>query len=419
MLSSDVAGSLISVPNEVRRVVLSQPLPFLRWLSQLPGNEALLSDFEVLEPWALVALASVGRAKSGEHASVIADGKSDAARFAHALGFEEVTHDQPTNVPLEAEKTVRLQRVREFPYGHSEYERISRQIAHLLLAQAGTEAEEAAKTVRYVLNELQRNVVQHSQDSEGGVVVAQRMYQSTLQVAVADNGIGIYRHLQRSHPQLRDSKEALVKAIEPHISGTFAEGLTGSQNNAGLGLFFVSEMTKLTAGRMLVASRGAALLLSGDQDNPEKHHIDLLDCDFPGTLVVFEAPIASVHDYQGMIDAINAKQKERTPRRVTTRWLRFEEPAPNVTRLLASVAAEDTASAEKYARETLLPRITNRQSFALDMRHFDILTQSFVHALLYEPIRVAWALRVPIYVVKASTAVQSSLEFLESYALGG
>jgi hypothetical protein len=48
-----------------------------------------------------------------------------------------------------------------------------------------------------------------------------------------------------------------------------------------------------------------------------------------------------------------------------------------------------------------------------------ILTQSFLHALLYEPLRVAWALKTEIYVVNTRPAVRSNLELLQNYALGG
>jgi len=45
--------------------------------------------------------------------------------------------------------------------------------------------------------------------------------------------------------------------------------------------------------------------------------------------------------------------------------------------------------------------------------------QRSLHALSFEPVRLAWALRAPIHVVGAKPAVQEGLRFLESYALGG
>ncbi len=55
----------------------------------------------------------------------------------------------------------------------------------------------------------------------------------------------------------------------------------------------------------------------------------------------------------------------------------------------------------------------------LNFDGIDVCTQSYVHALLFEPLRVAWALKVPVYVKNAAPAVRSTLSLLENYALAG
>ena len=55
----------------------------------------------------------------------------------------------------------------------------------------------------------------------------------------------------------------------------------------------------------------------------------------------------------------------------------------------------------------------------LDFRGMRFCTQSYLHALLFEALRLAWAKRVPIYVANVEPAVRSGLELLEDYALGG
>ncbi|MBI5495715.1 MAG: hypothetical protein HY904_11890 [Deltaproteobacteria bacterium] len=42
-----------------------------------------------------------------------------------------------------------------------------------------------------------------------------------------------------------------------------------------------------------------------------------------------------------------------------------------------------------------------------------------LHALLFEPLRFAWAAQAPIHVINAEPAVKAGLDFLERYALGG
>lgn len=64
-------------------------------------------------------------------------------------------------------------------------------------------------------------------------------------------------------------------------------------------------------------------------------------------------------------------------------------------------------------------RLTSKKSVVLDFRNIPVLTQSFLHALPYEALRVAWALKTDIYVVNARPAVRSNLELLQNYALGG
>ncbi|KYG08562.1 hypothetical protein BE21_22985 [Sorangium cellulosum] len=82
-------------------------------------------------------------------------------------------------------------------------------------------------------------------------------------------------------------------------------------------------------------------------------------------------------------------------------------------------AREDTLAASRLSTDEIRPRILSNESVELDFDGLDLCTQSWLHALLFEPVRLAWALRVPIHVVGAKPAVQEGLRFLESYALGG
>ena len=106
------------------------------------------------------------------------------------------------------------------------------------------------------------------------------------------------------------------------------------------------------------------------------------------------------------------------PGREVHRWLKFEAPPVGVSPLLVSYICEDTQAAIQTAQD-LEPRVFRRDPVALDFRNIEICTQSFLHALLYGPLRIAWARQAPIYVTNAAPAVRSGLEFLESYAPGG
>lgn len=288
------------------------------------------------------------------------------------------------------------------------------------------ELEDTRLTIRYVIVELLRNAVQHSQDPQGGFVTADLWNKESgrpmLQLAVADSGIGIPASLRALHPNLSDPEAALEKSLWPHISGTFEEGLTGTMQNAGMGLFFIAEMAKLTGGTLLIATRGATLLLSGWTDEEGGHTLRFIEprgVGFPGTLVVFELPVGGVVDYPALIETIKERAKQRTPQRAIHRWIRFDPAPVEATVFEIQKQAENTPAAIALAQSEITPRILRRESIVLDFNGLRILTQSYLHSLLFEPLRLAWALRTPIYVRNVEPAVRSNLELLENYALAG
>ncbi|HEY4223123.1 MAG TPA: ATP-binding protein, partial [Myxococcota bacterium] len=279
---------------------------------------------------------------------------------------------------------------------------------------------EARNVLKMSVVELLRNVVQHSRAKRASAGSQRRWSHNRefAQVAVADDGIGIFASLRGHHPTLTDAEAALDKALWPHISGTFDEGLTGSGENAGLGLFMIAEMTKLIGGRLMISTRGATLMLTGDPDDVDKHTIKFLDAEYPGTLVVFDIPVEQVYDFDGILETIRKRIKERTPQRAQHQWLKFEDKDDGIARFPVK-PTENTQDATNFAREKLRPVVFEGKSFVLDFDGVDICTQSYLHALLFEVLRLAWATKTPIYVVNAKPAVRSGLELLENYALGG
>ena len=288
------------------------------------------------------------------------------------------------------------------------------------------ELEDTRLTLRYVIVELLRNVIQHSHAKVGASVDADLWSVASgrpmLQLAVADTGIGIPASLRTLHPNLSDPEAALEKSLWPHISGTFEEGLTGTQQNAGMGLFFIAEMAKLTDGTLLIATRGATLLLTGQVDDEGNHSLRFIEprgVGFPGTLVVFELPVGDVADYPALIERIKERAKERTPQRSIHRWIRFDPAPAEATVFQVQKQAENTPAAIQLSQSEITPRILRREPIVLDFSGLRILTQSYLHSLLFEPLRLAWALRTPIYVTNVEPAVRSNLELLENYALAG
>lgn len=420
MMPASTTEAVMTPSIAPRRLTLDDPAPLLRWLASNPAAVDL-GQFEVAEIWGLTALSVPARKDGPEPIRVHDDPSHQTARFARAVGFFDVVAGRPSQLRGEEGKTVKLTRVTST----TAIEPIADQISKLLVA---SELEDTRKTIYYVLVELLRNVLQHSRDPLGGVVAAQRhsggrsLNRPVIQVAVGDAGIGIYESLKASHPSLNAPREALEKALWPHFSGTFTEGETGSAQNAGMGLFFITEMTKLVAGTLLLASRDAALLLEGDPtfEAPDSHRLRFLAAGlgYPGTLVAFEMPADEEQDYDAMIETIRERARERTPRRAVHKWLRFEQPPPAAQLFVVKIAAEDTTHASRLG-EHLSKLLFEHHPIALDFQGLSVCTQSFVHALLFQALRLAWAVKCPVYVINAQPAVRSTLELLENYALGG
>ncbi len=408
--------------NQPTRLTLDTAAPFIQWLGS-NGRSFSFQAVDVAEVWALVALATLARQERDESLRLEMHPENAASRFAFALGLEDVAKGTPPITPGEAGRTVKLTRVRRAEEIERDAEKISR-----LLFPASSQ-EQTRLTVRYVVVELLRNVLQHSRDPLGAVIGGQyndrgrHTGHPTIQVAVGDAGIGIQASLLPRHPTLTDPQAALDRALWPHISAAFAEGDSGSLENAGMGLFFIAEMAKRLAGTLLIASKGATLRLVGDPAFGDAHRIGFDDGGngFPGTLVAFEIADDAVADTDGLFEVIKKVAAERTPRRAIHRWLRFEAPPKGVhaQEYVVQLAVEDTGAALEFAKKHLLPRLTAKEPVVLNFLNIPILTQSFLHALLYEPLRVAWALKTEIYVVNAKPAVQSNLELLQNYALGG
>jgi hypothetical protein len=105
--------------------------------------------------------------------------------------------------------------------------------------------------------------------------------------------------------------------------------------------------------------------------------------------------------------------------RAIHRWIRFDPAPAEAATFEVQKHAEHTPEAIRLAETEITPRILRREPVVLDFSGLRILTQSYLHSLLFEPLRLAWALRTPIYVKNVEPAVRSNLELLENYALAG
>jgi len=112
---------------------------------------------------------------------------------------------------------------------------------------------ENSRVIKHVFSELLRNVLEHSLCPLGGNVCATyNKKREKISIGISDTGIGIFESIRRYH-NVKDSKEALVSALTPGISGTTSR-LGGTEENAGAGLFFTKCIAQSTRNHFLIYS---------------------------------------------------------------------------------------------------------------------------------------------------------------------
>lgn len=186
-----------------------------------------------------------------------------------------------------------------------------------------------AESVKYVLYELVRNVLEHAGSSEGAYAAAQVTKSGRLLVGVADSGIGVRRSMQRSHSVAND-KEAIELAFRPGVTGT-TSAYGGNETNGGAGLFFMKAMATLARHHLVMIS-GTMMMKLNTQPRSQRAeiHADLADdrvkwhtlnYPFPGTAVGVDITVKETIAFAqllreiGQVYALNVRKNERARRK--------------------------------------------------------------------------------------------------------
>ena len=134
------------------------------------------------------------------------------------------------------------------------------QAADQLVAELGEHVEGSLVDARFSLEELGANVVHHSERPETGFG-ASRGYPANgrFQIAFADHGIGLKASLEKNpefQTRVSDDTEAIKLAQ--------IKGVTGSaQEDRGVGLYFLTDLSDRLGGDLWIASGAAMLHRSG------------------------------------------------------------------------------------------------------------------------------------------------------------
>ncbi len=180
---------------------------------------------------------------------------------------------------------------------------------------------EKSETIKYVLGELIRNVIEHSMSRNGAFVTVQYVAaKEKLSIGICDTGVGLRASLEKYHAPV-DDMDAIRLALMPGVSGTTArEGGTG--DNAGAGLYIVKSIAKITRNYFVIYSGDSAYKIHkydkrvkyGPRlnENPfaDKHSAYDNLPNFGGTLIGIDLTLTDTEDFSKMLERIKVSYSQ-------------------------------------------------------------------------------------------------------------
>lgn len=303
---------------------------------------------------------------------------------------------------------------------HLESEPQIEETLHQVLRVMGLADADAAKAVSYFLSELLRNVFEHSGSAEGGFVTAGRFQSGRVTLAVVDLGMTVAGHVSQRWKGPVEPERALQMALEPFVSGS-----RDRRRNAGLGLYMTRRISTLMGGRFWLRSGGLVTRAKAAAEAGARQPaiITAGDSTWPGTAVAvtFQPGRDARFDVELRQAQSEFKGGANGARRDVFR--KKLPPGAVAIRVAADVGtlAQDKPAATRIRETEILPRLAGDDTsvVAIDVRGVTLTTQSFVHALLAEPIRVLGIAGVDarLRVVGADAQVKEVVRIVLGYVL--
>jgi anti-sigma regulatory factor (Ser/Thr protein kinase) len=189
-----------------------------------------------------------------------------------------------------------------------------------------------AESIRYIVSELVRNVLEHANAVNGAIVCAQyHASGNKIRLGIVDTGVGIKKTINYSY-SANDDIDAIRLALKPGITGTTRkEG--GTEFNAGAGLFFIKSIAFVNQNFFAIYSgSGLYKLLKRTSSKPLSLNADpFLDRhsksnSFPywqGTVVGVDISLDTNHAFTTLLDLIRDTYSEAVKER---KKMRYKKP---------------------------------------------------------------------------------------------
>lgn len=367
-----------------------------------------------IEPWALVqyiAYALWVQKERGLPVRARLDAANPANQYVRSMGVEEVLESGVSTKHWdESRQNTGLHILRT----HADVQRFAESTARLGVGPS-TDTLDALK---YGMLELGRNVVQHAASPIGGVAMAQFFPDlQAVQISIADRGQGLRESLRGNYPELRSDLEAAKLAVLPHASGApVTPGMYGSSDNAGLGLFFCKEIAWRAGGSFWLVSSSSLLGVQG-QDEAGQHRVYRKINPWVGTSVTMHLPATGVFEFA---DLVQACQDLATSAKTSSgkAGLDFLDTMPegfDGECIRVGEFVENVEVASRMREATILPAVRDGRWVALDFTGVRFATQSFVHALVNDPLRVQGSL-LRLSFVGCTRATKEAVRTVAAYA---
>ncbi len=354
------------------------------------GVELDFRDIERMEPWALSMFACFGRSLRSRGLPVRAclDTARPSNQFLRDAGIEHVFEVGAAS-GSSSENTTGLCGLESIRAGEEFAARAAALIQHI--------DEDAALRIKYCVQELTRNALQHGGADACTVAFAQRFPESGhVQVAVCDSGQGVRKSLETYYPEIVTDLEALRLAVLPRTSGaappTTYEG-SGDQNQ-GLGLFFTREIAWRAGGSLWLASGKALLGVRGsDENGPSRVYRTIAP--WAGTLAVIHLPHQAASDFSEIITVCHqlVRDVERESIDAGLEFVDHSTEFPDDAVIIAVAPLQDDLGATEEVRgQRLVPAIRDGRQVVLDFADVRFLSTSIAQALLGQVLRTPGSL---------------------------
>lgn len=168
-----------------------------------------------------------------------------------------------------------------------------------------------AQAIQHIFSELVRNVLEHSQATDGAIVCAQYFEKSNkIAIGVVDGGVGLKETIGKSYT-VKDDMEAIRLSLTPGVTGTTRKP-GGTEQNAGFGLFLIKSIAYVNSDFFVIISGNKMykmlqrnekkLILRGD---PLKDRHTKMDINpWRGVAVGVDISLNQTQEFSSLLDMI-------------------------------------------------------------------------------------------------------------------